>query len=401
MKSKIFMVLILLVVVFAMGCAVPTEPQQVGNTIVDEVQDGVVVQEDVLPKTVSTESIFDVESLKSDLLNIYPQQDVAWVQNGSYLEANFRKLIVIDSQSVLGKEWNGNLHFVDTLTLDKLFTPLLAEKFGSDMEFKNYKQNGMTIDQKKIENTIRVDEGFVQEYQYLNFEFDAEGHHKGSFIDPLVMYKISCAPEYAVYLRPTRASLMMPLSVANREEAYQRWEEHLVKVREDMLNKSNEVLKVCPSSGISVEDFTSTKSLSYYYPAHLEFFWDFDTHVDDAIVEQAVEDDGSTIKGKKMLRKVDLTFTNKEPYNLEGKFLVTITTESDDGKKSTFVDGKLASVNNELFKSGEVISQSFPSTVKPNFEKYTDVTVTFFDDTYYNAPINIKTFRVDVNGTVS
>jgi len=397
MKSKIFMILILLVAVFVAGCAVPTEPQQV-----DDVQEDVVEEVPVVEMVSETsDSTLNLESLKFSLEKIYPQKDIAWLQNGSYLEANFRRLIVIDSENILGEEWSGDLHFVDTLTLDKLFLPLLKEKFGSDMEFKNYKQNGLTIDQTVIEKTFEVDEGFVQEHQFLNFEFDKEDNHKGSFIDPLVIYKISCTPEYTVYLRPTRAELITPSSVANREEAYQRWESHMVKVRKEMLDKANEVLKVCPSQGEFVESFTNTKTLSYYYPAHLEFFWDFETAVDTALVEQAVENDGSTIKGKKMLRKVDLTFTNKEPYNLAKKFLVTITTVADDGTKSTFVDGKRVEVNNELFKSGEVISQSFPSTVKPNFEKYLDVTVKFFDDNYYNAPIDVKTFRVDVNGTVS
>ncbi|MBT3836163.1 hypothetical protein HOD05_05175 [Candidatus Woesearchaeota archaeon] len=396
MKSTIFVISILLVAVFVAGCAIPDEPiPQMELEEIDDVKEVPKVEE-------KQESVsLDLESLKSELVEIYPQKDVTWDQNDSYLEANFRKLIVIDSENVLGKEWNGNLHFVDQLELEKLFHPVLMEKFGTDREYRDYKNLEKVIDQKVIENTLKVDEGFVQEYQFLNFEFNNEGYQRGSFIDPLVLYKISCSSEYAIYLQPTRAELITPSSISTREEAYQRWEAHLTKVREGMLIKSNDVLKVCPSQGEFLEDYTTTKTLSYYYPAHLEFFWDFDIAVDSIAVEQATDTDGSTIKGKMMIKKVDLTFTNTEPYDLKGKFLVTVTTESDDGEKETLIDGRTASVSKEVFKSGEVISQSFPSTVKPSFEKYMDVTVKFFDDAYHNAPIDVKTFRVDVNGTVS
>ena len=361
---------------------------------------------------------YDIEQLKDNINKIYNSDNLNWKEDGLYYNVEPQKLIVIENvdeklvdindfeERYASNDWQGYGHFLGDsyLLLNRLHTKYDSETFETESKYREYSQKGYQVEQKIIEKTIELDEGYVKEYQNFNWLFSQYGYHVGSYVDTLLIYKIYCSPDLVVFLRPKWEDMRISWRNAKSETAYGNWESIVRNVRENLLNKSNEILKTCPVEksyfeNINKNDFESVKSSYYYYPIDFERNWDFKIDISEVELVPVLDNKNRIIQEKYALKTINVVFENNDDLDLLGEFYVDVKVINKDKIKDDFSLNKVVDAGNDGFTPNEKKSLEIKSMKLPSFYNEIEVEISFHVVEFSNYPIKAN-FLIDSNGTI-
>ena len=158
--------------------------------------------------------------------------------------------------------WDGWQYYINMSDYRSLFPLLSRSDFPTEEKYREYLREATYVNYTLIETSYDLEHGKVLEYQLLSWRLDNslkyfEGARDGTFL----IYKIYCSPNMTILIMPRWEVYKMFLPSMTLEDSYKTWNYYIISIREEFLNKSNELLEKCPANR---EFFGDYKFPDYY-----------------------------------------------------------------------------------------------------------------------------------------
>lgn len=210
--------------------------------------------------------------------------------------------------------WKGWQYYINMSSYRSLFPLLGREDFPREDKYKDYMNNGIFINYTFTEKSYDVENGKVLEYQLISWRLDNlfkyfEGAYDGTFL----IYKVYCSPNMTVLLTPRWEVYKMILPAMTLEDAYKTWNNYIISTRQELLNKSNELLKRC---SVRKKFFGNYKFPEYYKSEMLTGYWK--VYYSKMFKLNSSMSAGAKLNndGKLALSQVNLSFKNMDETDL-------------------------------------------------------------------------------------
>lgn len=217
--------------------------------------------------------------------------------------------------------WKGWEYYIN-MSNYRAYQPLATRNnFTNEENYKDYLRDASYLKHMVVEKSYRLKNGVVLEYQLIlwhmgNSQTYFEG--AGSFGTSLI-YKIPCAPNITIFIRPKWDIYTIQFPAATMEDTYKTWNDYIVPVRQELLQKADELLERCPISSDFFEnyefpEYSDSKMLVGYWKIYYNYFFNLTRNVSIGVKQK---NDGAFV-----LKQVNISFTNYddvEAYNAYGK----------------------------------------------------------------------------------
>ncbi len=365
-------------------------------------------------KVVKNESVLrdEQENLDYNLINKlqkkinqFTYNDASWIQtsrDSSYYDLGSQKLAtlhvlpapVADSVSYeknfSGIGWRANLHYLNSTAYDHLFSPMNPAEIENKALAKKYSQEVVFVERYVDEQAIETPLGYVLEYQERNWKRDEYKYFKGTYQNNILVYKIFCSPTLVVYLQPSRDDLDLNLLTSTLENADEVWNQNVVRLRPEMLQKAQKVMQECPNSAAMTKTLKGSvysKHTTYadHLPTYLYYYFDVDIKMDPEVHRSELHTQ------KNAIDKVTVTLRNNEIYDIDGPLLIDIRVKPEGSVEEYLVrDKKLTG----RFAAGTTIDRVFIPFEPIEFDSKATVEVRMYTENggYYIRP---QTFVID------
>ncbi|MBI2655698.1 hypothetical protein HYX06_04735 [Candidatus Woesearchaeota archaeon] len=212
-----------------------------------------------------------------------------------------------------GRNWDGFKFYLNMSEFNSYIPPLEKSNFSSEDRYRDYILDRTLVNYTRKEKIIEVENGKVLEYKFWFLEQDEHGNFDGNLMPYLLIYKIYCSPNITVFIRPKweRFSVRSPGKIT---ETIVNWELEDDRVREDLLNKSNKILKACH---VKKEFFDNDNFQPYFESEFRIWYWKtyyaYHFNLTNEMQPSAQKKPGSS---KYILKEINVSFTNKDVYSL-------------------------------------------------------------------------------------
>ena len=313
---------------------------------------------------------YDLINKLQKKINQFTYNDASWIQmtkGSSYYDLGSQKLATLQmlsspisnsddfKNSFSGEGWKGNVHYLNSTAYDHLFAPRDESSFESASLYKKYSQEAIFIERYIGEQAIETPLGYVLEYQELNWKRDEYQFFKGEYQHNVLTYKIFCSPTLVVYLQPSRDDLDLNLLTSKMDNAQEVWDQNVVRLRPEMLQKAQKIMQECPNTAAMTKTLrgsTYQKQIVYadHLPTYLYYYWDMNIKIDPEIHRSERNTQ------KNAIDRVSVTFSNDDAYDVTGPILVDIRVKPDGNAEEYLVRDKKLVGN---FASGTSINRVF------------------------------------------
>ncbi len=288
------------------------------------------------------------------------------------------------------KNWNGWQYYINMSNYGTLFPLLGRENFSSEEKYREYARDGIFINYTFIETSYDVENGKVLEYQMISWRLDNsfkyfEGAYDGTFL----IYKVYCSPNMTILLTPRWEVYKLLLPSMTLDDSYKTWNYYIISIREELLNKSNELLKRCPANR---EFFGDYKFPDYYKSEMLTDYWKF--YYGKIFKLKSLLSVSAKLKsgGKYVLNQVNVSFTNAEDVDFwnaevgEGVNL-KIDVTADGEREISYYDHRVTGI----LEPGKSINRSFEHKEVEFYNNITIRAVLYVEEKVESMPLE-RTF---------
>ena len=228
-----------------------------------------------------------------------------------------------------GKNWDGWAYYINISELS-LYTPLLGrENFSAEKEYKDYVKDRELANNTKKERIYEVENGKVLEYKFWLLQQDDFGNFEANLMPYLVVYKVYCTPNMTVLIRPRWEDFSVS-DGGKLTELIINWELEDDRVREEILERANKILKLCPVE----KNFFDNYDFEPYFESDLRnYYWRM-FYAHDINLTRAVEIGAEKLYKERdvyILKNVSISFTNHHIYPIYDVGL-KVTVKADDEK---------------------------------------------------------------------
>ncbi len=237
-----------------------------------------------------------------------------------------------------GRNWDGFKFYLNMSEFDAYIPLQQKSNFSSESKYQDYILNRALANYTRKERIYELENGKVLEYKFWFLEQDEHGNFESNLMPYLLIYKIYCSPNITVFIRPKweRFSVWYPGKIT---ETIVNWELEDDRVREELLNKSNEILEVCPvdKKFFDISDFEpyfESELRAYYWKTYYNYFFNLTSGMDISVQNKSKSDNKIYL-----LKEVNVSFVNKDEYSLYD-IKLRIIVISDGKKEETYYEGE-------------------------------------------------------------
>ena len=211
--------------------------------------------------------------------------------------------------------------------------------FSNDAGYREHALERNLINHTFIETAYEVENGKVLEYQFISWEQDSFNTFKGAWFGTFLIYKVYCSPNMTAFLSPKWDEFKdLSFPAATMGSTYRTWEHYIGPIREELLDKANELLDKCPVEkeffkDFSFPDYYKTEMLSYHWKIDYKYLWNMTTSIEAGAVQSSKE-------GKYLLKEINVSFTNNDEYSINEEINLKITVNPDDKGEQEYHDGR-------------------------------------------------------------
>lgn len=273
---------------------------------------------------------YDAEKLTQDLKEIFDVSYYNFTRDNihpSYIKSSNLKYYAIHTSNhqintfdefckyYCGPNWEGFKFYINNTVFD-LYIPILDKSnFPNENEYKDYTQDRVLVNFTRKEKIFDVKNGKVLEYKFWFLEQDESGNFESNLMPYLLIYKIYCSPNITVFIRPRweRFSVSSPGKIT---QLIINWELEDDRVREELLNRSNDILEICGVEnqffgGVSYNPYFESEMRAYYFKTHYKYSFNLTSDISISAKKKTVSGDDY------LLKEVNVSFTNDDAYDLE------------------------------------------------------------------------------------
>lgn len=296
------------------------------------------------------------------------------------------------------KNWEAE-YYRNRTRLNWLQQEMTRDNFSSDRLYDEYMRDRWLIDKLNIEKVYNLTEGAVLE-QELSFDiFDRFGYYSGVWDSILIMYKIYCAPNMTVILRPKWSNFNLAIvgSSSTKEALYKNRESDIKMARSEMLKIADKILKKCPVKKEFFEDiprdnFSDSESFFYYWKVRDAYFRNLSSNITATIKPFEAR------KGTYYLESLNYTLKNGPEVIDWSTVFLDVETISDGDSESTFLKEKMIS-RKKIDAERLIVRNNMKSEVEPRFKNNLTIKVKL-NRYFYGNIISPYYVVVDTNGTI-
>lgn len=252
-----------------------------------------------------------------------------------------------------GSNWDGWQYYTN-MTLYSLYEPLLGPgDFPDEKEYNDYRKERVLANHTKKEKVHEVENGKVLEYKFWLLQQDFFGNFQSNLLGYLLVYKVYCTPNMTVLIRPrwedfsVRKGGKIPELIVN-------WELEDDRVREEALEKANEILKACP---VEKEFFDNYDAKPYFESDLRGYYWKL-YYSNKLNLTRNIEIGAEKLYKDQdvyVLKNMTLSFTNNYFSPLYDVGLKVIVKADDEKNEYDYYDNENFRYE---FKSGEKITKT-------------------------------------------
>lgn len=267
-----------------------------------------------------------------------------------------------------------HLYYVNRTSFARYKDTLTEENFSVESKYKDYYRNRILANMTITEKVMEVENGNVLEYRFFMVEQTDVGLFKGNLFPYILLYKIPCAKNMTVFIKPKWEDFTVNMGASSVSQLIHNWILEDERVREELLNVSNQILERCPLQesffDTSLEqNYRFSKLLSYYWRIYYEHHFNLSREMAIGVERKSKNSD------KLVLKQVNVTFTNNEDFKLYSDLSLRIEVTPDDKHSKQYYEGKFI----DNFQGGTPVKRSFKKK-EIEFEDNITVEATLFTD---------------------
>ncbi len=259
---------------------------------------------------------------------------------------NARKsAIIIQEQNSIGDyeeflntyaQPNFNLEkiYLNTSIINTLHAPLTQKDTN---HFQDYKDTKNLILRIEKEQSFDLNNGKVLEYQLQYLKTDEFNNYKGLYLPSLIIYKVYCGPHATILLKPDWIETERS-ATGTIEDAKNNFQDEVSHLRQDMLSKSDKLLKKCPVTYSFFEEMQdinkeSTSTLAY----NRRIYWERQANVD---INAEIKVKNMEYRNSSNIERIKFTIQNNDPYSIRDELYVDIIAKTDSNQERSIVSNK-------------------------------------------------------------
>lgn len=243
---------------------------------------------------------------------------------GSRHITNFREFC----RYYCGSNWDGFKFYLNMSAFNTYILPLDKSNFSLENEYNYYILNRVLVNYTRKEKVYELENGKILEYKFWFLEQDEHENFEGNLMPYLLIYKIYCSPNLTIFIRPKweRFSVRSPGKVT---ETIVNWELEDDRVREELLNKTNEILEACPVEkeffdDYEIDPYFESELRVWYWKTYYTYQFNLTPKISITAQKTSKDSDEYWLKG------INISFTNNDVYDIY--YLKLKITVSPDGK---------------------------------------------------------------------
>lgn len=278
------------------------------------------------------ENYYDLTKLEKDVNEVMGslydfKRDIDYPD---YMASSFLKYYVINTiknendfinnaddfcKKYCGENWDGWQYYINMSSFTALKPLLGKENFSNEYSYNEYLRDANFVKLKVLETVYEVENGNILEYQFIPWYVDYSGTYfegAGEYGTYLI-YKIYCAPNMTILLRPKWDAYQISFPVATYDDAYKTWSNYILPFRKELLAKGNELLKRCGVDkaffdGYRFPEYSKSEFLVGYWKVYYSRYFNLSGTLDASAKRQN--------NGKFLLKQINVSFTNDDDVDL-------------------------------------------------------------------------------------